>query len=126
METTPDSTGHGFCPNCGHPTGQDQPGLIPDPAQYPTVPVWPVVGMAFGKKRSAILELARQGKLPVRVLRIGGSSRVPTADLLRVLGQDRPGDVGPPGLDDAIRRYQIHDGRYEVDTRQIGNAGLEL
>ncbi len=44
--------------------------------------------MAFGKKRSAILELARQGKLPVRVFRIGGSYRVATAELLRVLGQD--------------------------------------
>ncbi len=42
--------------------------------------------MAFGKKRSAILELARQGKLPVRVLRIGSSYRVATAELLRVLG----------------------------------------
>jgi hypothetical protein len=52
------------------------------------VPVWPIVGMAFGKKRSAILELARQGKLPVRVLRIGGSYRVATAELLNVLGQD--------------------------------------
>src|SRR6266542_482393 len=62
--------------------------IIPDPAAHPTVPVWPVVGMAFGKKRSAILELARQGKLPVRVFRIGGSYRVATAELLRVLGQD--------------------------------------
>jgi len=63
--------------------------LIPDPAEHPTVPVWPVVGMVFGKKRSAILELARQGRLPVRVLRIGGSYRVATAELLRVLGQDQ-------------------------------------
>lgn len=44
--------------------------------------------MAFGKKRSAILELARRDKLPVRVLRIDGSYRVATAELLRVLGQD--------------------------------------
>jgi hypothetical protein len=62
--------------------------LIPDPEEYPTIPVWPIVGMVFGKKRSAILELARQGRLPVRVLRIGGSYRVATAELLRVLGQD--------------------------------------
>jgi hypothetical protein len=62
-------------------------GFIPDPTEHPTVPLWPIVGMAFGKKRSAILELARQGKLPVRVFKIGGSYRVPTAELLTVLGQ---------------------------------------
>jgi Helix-turn-helix domain len=45
--------------------------------------------MVFGKKRSAILELARQGRLPVRVMRIGGSYRVATAELLRVLSQDQ-------------------------------------
>ncbi len=76
------------CPCCGHLLAPSGTGFIPDPAAHPTVPVWPVVGMAFGKKRSAILELARQGKLPVRVFRIGGSYRVATAELLRVLGQD--------------------------------------
>jgi len=76
------------CPCCRQPLTPGRPGFIPDPAAHPTVPVWPVVGMAFGKKRSAILELARQGRLPVRVFRIGGSYRVATAELLRVLGQD--------------------------------------
>jgi hypothetical protein len=77
------------CPQCGRPLRPVRSRLIPDPVEHPTVPVWPVVGMVFGKKRSAILELARQGRLPVRVLRIGGSYRVATAELLRVLGQDR-------------------------------------
>jgi len=77
------------CPHCGRPVRPVRTSLIPDPAEHPTVPVWPVVGMVFGKKRSAILELARQGRLPVRVLRIGGSYRVATAELLRVLGQDQ-------------------------------------
>jgi hypothetical protein len=77
------------CPECGRPVGPTRTNLIPDPAEHPTVPVWPVVGMVFGKKRSAILELARQGRLPVRVLRVGGSYRVATAELLRVLGQDQ-------------------------------------
>ncbi len=77
------------CPRCGHPLQPTRSSFIPDPEEHPTVPVWPVVGRVFGKKRSAILELARQGKLPVRVLRIGGSYRVATAELLRVLGQDR-------------------------------------
>jgi hypothetical protein len=80
---------HGCCPRCGHPLRPGRSSLIPDPAEHPTVPVWPVVGMVFGKKRSAILELARRGRLPVRVLRIGGSYRVATAELLRVLGQDK-------------------------------------
>ena len=75
------------CPGCGQPLDGRRAGFIPDPAEHPTVPVWPTVGKAFGKKRSAILELARQGKLPVRVFKIGGSYRVPTAELLTVLGQ---------------------------------------
>lgn len=50
------------------------------------MPVWPIVGLAFGKKRSAILELARQSKLPVHVFKVGNSYRVPTAELLSVLG----------------------------------------
>ncbi len=81
--------GDACCPQCGRPLRPVRSSLIPDPVEHPTVPVWPVVGMVFGKKRSAILELARQGRLPVRVLRIGGSYRVATAELLRVLGQDR-------------------------------------
>jgi hypothetical protein len=81
--------GYSHCPKCGRPLQPLRSSLIPDPAEHPTVPVWPVVGMVFGKKRSAILELARQGRLPVRVLRIGGSYRVATAELLRVLGQEQ-------------------------------------
>jgi hypothetical protein len=50
------------------------------------VPVWPIVGLAFGKKRSAILELARQSKLPVHVFKVGNSYRVAIAESLSVLG----------------------------------------
>jgi len=59
---------------------------LPDPREEPTVPVWPVVGRLLGRRRSAILELARRDRLPVRVLRVGRSYRVATAELLRVLG----------------------------------------
>jgi hypothetical protein len=86
--TTASEASTNRCPACGQPSGRRRSGFIPDPVEHPTIPVWPIVGMAFGKKRSAILELARQGKLPVRVLRIGGSYRVATAELLGVLGQD--------------------------------------
>ena len=43
---------------------------------------------ALGIGRSTGYELARRGEFPCRVLRVGGSYRVPTADLLRVLGID--------------------------------------
>jgi hypothetical protein len=50
--------------------------------------VWPVVGRLLGRQRSAILELARQDRLPVRVFRVGRSYRVATAELLGVLGYE--------------------------------------
>jgi len=52
---------------------------------------------ALGLGRSTGYELARCGEFPCRVLRVGRSYRVPTADLLRVLGIT-PGqrDQAPP------------------------------
>ncbi|MBL7546588.1 helix-turn-helix domain-containing protein [Frankia sp. AgB1.9] len=41
---------------------------------------------AFGLGRTNAYELARTGQFPCRVLRINNSYRVPTAELLRVLG----------------------------------------
>jgi excisionase family DNA binding protein len=41
---------------------------------------------ALGLGRSTGYELARRGEFPCRVLRVGSTYRVPTADLLRVLG----------------------------------------
>ena len=80
------------CPRCNRvlrvERGGPGPSWLPDPREEPTVPVWPVVGRLLGRKRSAILELARRDKLPVRVLRVGRSYRVATAELLRVLGFD--------------------------------------
>jgi excisionase family DNA binding protein len=43
---------------------------------------------ALGLGRSTAYELARRDEFPCRVLRIGSSYRIPTADLLRVLGID--------------------------------------
>jgi hypothetical protein len=57
------------------------------------VPLWPIAGRLLGRKRSAILELARRDQLPFRVLRVGRSYRVATVELLRVLGfQPTEGD----------------------------------
>jgi excisionase family DNA binding protein len=52
---------------------------------------------ALGLGRSTGYELARRGEFPCRVLRVGGSYRVPTADLLRVLGiaPDEPNPLPP-------------------------------
>jgi len=67
---------------------------LPDPLERPTVPAWPWLGLAFDKRRSAVLELCRRAAnghpeaLPVPVFKIGGSYRVPTASLRRVLGLD--------------------------------------
>lgn len=41
---------------------------------------------ALGLGRSTAYELARRDEFPCRVLRIGSSYRIPTAELLRVLG----------------------------------------
>ena len=43
---------------------------------------------ALGLSRSTGYELARRGEFPCRVLHVGSSYRVPTAELLRVLGID--------------------------------------
>lgn len=51
---------------------------------------------ALGLGRSTAYELARRGEFPCRVLRIGSSYRVPTADLLRILGIEPSGQAAPP------------------------------
>jgi predicted DNA-binding transcriptional regulator AlpA len=43
---------------------------------------------ALGLGRSTGYELARRGEFPCRVLHVGSSYRVPTAELLRTLGID--------------------------------------
>ncbi|GAA2791484.1 helix-turn-helix domain-containing protein [Saccharopolyspora taberi] len=40
----------------------------------------------FGIGRTKAYELARSGEFPVRVLRLGNAYRVPTAEVLAVLG----------------------------------------
>lgn len=45
-------------------------------------------GRAFGFGRNKAFELAQRGEFPVRVLRLGNSYRVPTAEVLKALGID--------------------------------------
>lgn len=49
---------------------------------------------ALGLGRSTGYELARRDEFPCRVLRVGSSYRVPTSELLRLLGIDR-GELRP-------------------------------
>jgi hypothetical protein len=65
--------------------------VIPDPADQPTVPLWPDAARAWGVGRARAFELAREGKFPFPVYRLGRSFRVPTAALRRALGLDPEG-----------------------------------
>lgn len=50
------------------------------------VPLWPTAGRAVNLGRTKTFELARAGKFPVPVLRLGNAYRVRSADLLAYLG----------------------------------------
>ena len=56
----------------------------------PTVPLWPTAGQAVGASKSHSYALARKGDFPAKVLKLGTSYRVVTADLLRLLSGDDP------------------------------------
>jgi hypothetical protein len=69
--------------------------VIPDPADQPTVPLWPDAGRAFGLGRARTFELARRGELPMPIIRLGRSFRVPTAALRAVLRLDSEHTTAP-------------------------------
>ncbi len=51
-------------------------------------------GRALGIGRDKAYELIRNGKFPVRTLPLGGTVRVPTAELWKVLGIEQRRDAG--------------------------------
>jgi predicted site-specific integrase-resolvase len=51
-------------------------------------------GRALGIGRDKAYELIRNGKFPVRTLPLGGTVRVPTVELWKVLGIERRRDAG--------------------------------
>ncbi|NUR60059.1 MAG: helix-turn-helix domain-containing protein [Catenulispora sp.] len=55
-------------------------------ADLPVVLDVPSAGRLLGIGRTRAYRLAHRGGFPCRVIRIGGSWRVPTADLLALLG----------------------------------------
>ena len=60
----------------------------------PAVVDVPTAARALRLGRSTAYELARRGEFPCPVLRVGGSYRIPTSDLLRVLGIDPASEHG--------------------------------
>ncbi|SRR6266545_4530769 len=71
-------------------------GLTLDDLRHlpPTIDVV-TAGKALGVSRTKAYELARRGEFPCRVLMLGRSYRVPTAELLRLLGIGN--EDSPPG-----------------------------
>lgn len=55
-------------------------------AAGPTVPLWPLAGQAVGASRTNTYRMAKTGTFPAKVLRLGTSYRVVTADLKALLG----------------------------------------
>lgn len=66
------------------------------------VPLWPTAAQALGIGRTKAHELARAGRFPVPVLRLGNTYRVKTADLWALLGieptipREQPGPQHKP------------------------------
>ncbi|MGV9826999.1 DNA-binding protein [Gordonia sp. NPDC003429] len=51
----------------------------------PTVSLWPIAGQMIGISKSHTYKLARDDQFPAKVIKVGASYRVVTADLLRLL-----------------------------------------
>src|SRR5829696_7027997 len=66
---------------------------LDDLHRLPTVVDVTTAGKALGLSRTRAYELAKRGAFPCRVIRIGESYRVSTAELLRLLGIE-PGHPG--------------------------------
>jgi excisionase family DNA binding protein len=64
----------------------------------------------LGLGRSTAYDLARRGEFPCRILRLGSSYRVPTAELLRVLGIDPADQLA------LCRSGMNHDDRHLTST----------
>lgn len=57
----------------------------------PTVPLWPTAGNLVGSSKSHTYAMAREGKFPAKVIKIGSSYRVVTASLVNLLSADTGG-----------------------------------
>ncbi|MCE7007063.1 helix-turn-helix domain-containing protein [Kibdelosporangium philippinense] len=59
---------------------------LAEAAELPTVVDLVTAARALGVGRTTAYALARQGKFPCSVYQVGGSYRVPTMEVLRLLG----------------------------------------
>lgn len=55
----------------------------------PTVSLWPTAGQALGISRSHAYKAAREDQFPAKVIKVGATYRVVTADLLHLLEADQ-------------------------------------
>lgn len=63
------------------------------------IPLWPDAAQVVGVGRSKAYEMAQNGEWPTRLLRLGNAYRVPTAELLALLGvEEQRGDGEPQGV----------------------------
>lgn len=74
------------------------PMKLGDLASLPTVVSITTAARALGLSRGFAYELARRNDFPCRIIRVGGCYRVPTAELVSVLGAERysPDRCGMP------------------------------
>lgn len=61
---------------------------VPDPAEHPTMPLWPDTGQALGLSRQSTYNAVASGEIPT--IRVGRRILVPTAALRRMLQLDDP------------------------------------
>lgn len=57
--------------------------------------IWPTVGQACGIGRTTTYQLAREGTLPIPVVRVGRQFRAKRTDLLAFLGLEDSDGAGP-------------------------------
>jgi hypothetical protein len=74
------------------------PGLsVADVQQLPAVVDLVTAGRTLGLGRTKTYQLARTGQFPCRVIRVGKTYLVPTAELLTLLGLAPHGSRDPSG-----------------------------
>lgn len=61
------------------------------------VPLWPTGARAVGVGRTRAYEMVKSGEWPTRVLRLGTLVKVPTAELLELLGIEPSESSEPDG-----------------------------
>jgi hypothetical protein len=88
-------------------------------AQLPTVVDLVTAARALGVGRTTAYALARAGEFPCAVVRVGGTYKVPTIGLLRLLGLDSA-PTPRPERDHERDRHQHHDDGTDGASSRLG------